>query len=649
MEQALKVALSQINNSFSDQFYLPYAAGALEAYVRQRAIAPERFTFLPPVYKRQPVEQIVAQMAEADVRGFSVYVWNINISLEAARRLKQQDPDKLIVFGGPHVPDNPETFLRDHPFVDLVVHGEGEQTFLEILEAATDESAWRGIEGIGFMGSDGALVQTPRRPRMRDLASMPSPFLEGVFDPIMAAEKDAGWIGLWETNRGCPFQCTYCDWGSAVAAKVTKFSMERLKAEAEWFSRNRIEFIFCCDANFGILPRDADLARIVAALKADSGYPGALSVQNTKNATERAYETQKILSDSGLSKGVALSMQSINQGALENIKRDNISLDSYFDLQHRFTEDGVETFSDLILGLPGETYDSYVQGIDHLISNGQHNRIQFNNLTILPNAEMADPTYRARHGLKTVWNEIINIHGSRETFPDDVPESQETVIATASLPEADWRRARALSWMSAFLYFDKLLQFPLMVAHVRHGQAYGALFEAFMSADGARFPLLREIADFFLDEASVIQAGGAEFHYSAKWLGIHWPADEFIYLRLTAEDQMDAFYEEAAGMLSWLCDDPAEGALADALAYNRALISHPFLEHDLTLDLTFDLPAFIGAYRQGRVEPINKKPVRVTVRRTDRSWPDFDSWAREVVWWGNKKGDYLYRDQGQVG
>ena len=127
-----------------------------------------------------------------------------------------------------------------------------------------------------------------------------------------------------------------------------------------------------------------EIAEYVAKVKATTGYPVALSVQNTKNATERAYQTQKILSDAGLNKGVALSMQSVDMTTLQAIKRDNISLDTYMELQRRFTRDRVETYSDLILGLPGETYESFVDGACRLIETGQHNRIQFNNLSILP-------------------------------------------------------------------------------------------------------------------------------------------------------------------------------------------------------------------------------------------------------------------------
>src|SRR5262245_40095820 len=130
----LTVGLVQINNSFSGQNYLPYAAGLLETYAEAKAKDPARYRFLMPLYRRVRISDAVASLAGADIVGFSTYVWNGRISLEIARRLKALRSDVLVVFGGPHVPDHPEGFLRAHPFIDLVVHNEGEARFLEILE-----------------------------------------------------------------------------------------------------------------------------------------------------------------------------------------------------------------------------------------------------------------------------------------------------------------------------------------------------------------------------------------------------------------------------------------------------------------------------------------------------------------------------------
>ena len=564
-----EVGLVQINNSFSGQNYLPYSAALLEAYARRKAADPGRYRFRLPIYKRVRIGDAVEQLLGCAIVGFSTYVWNGQISLEIARRLKARQPDVLIVFGGPHVPDQPEPFLRAHPFIDVAVHNEGEETFLRILETFPSRQ-WTDIPGVSFIGADGAFVRNANAPRFRDLDEVPSPFLDGSFDPIMRANPDETWIGLWETNRGCPFQCTFCDWGSATAAKVTKFGLDRLYAEVDWFARRKIEYVFCCDANFGIQKRDVEIAEYVATVKAATGYPVALSVQNTKNATERAYLTQKILSDAGLNKGVALSMQSVDANALAAIKRDNISLETYMELQRRFTRDGVETYSDLILGLPGETYDSFADGVQLLIETGQHNRIQFNNLSILPNAEMGDPAYQKKFGMVIVESKIINIHGERVELEDDVPELQQLVIATHAMPAADWRRTRAFCWIAALLHFDKLFQIPLIVAHELSGSTYRDMIEAFLDVDEAEFPLLGAIRDFFLAEARAIQEGAPEYVFSEQYLGIYWPADEYMFIKLTAEKQFDEFYRQAGRLLKRAIGavggTPLDRVLDDALA-----------------------------------------------------------------------------------
>ena len=565
----MKVGLVQINNSFSGQNYLPYSVALLQAYVEKHA--PGKHQFLLPIYKRTRIADAVEHLKSADLVGFSCYVWNERISLEIARRLKALKPEIGIVFGGPQVPDDARQFLLDNPHVDVVVHNEGERAFLEILEGD-----WR----------------CDYRPeRLSNIDEIPSPFLAGTFDKLMKANPEEKWIGLWETNRGCPFRCTFCDWGSATAAKLTKFDMVRLQREMLWFAEHQVEYIFCCDANFGIQKRDVEIASYAANVKRLYGYPQALSVQNTKNATERAYETQKILADAGLNKGVALSMQSLDPATLVAVKRDNISQNTYLDLQRRFTNDGVETYSDLILGLPGETYDSFAAGVDLLIRNGQHNRIQFNNLSILPNAEMGDPAYQRRYGMETVRSEIINIHGERLRLDDDVPEYQQLVIATGAMPLADWRRTRVFCWWAALLFFDKLFQLPMIEAHSQ-GRSYREMIEAFMACDHGSLGWINYV---FGREAFSIQEGGPEYIYSEEYLGIYWPADEWVFIHMAERDTLRLFYEEASQVIQGV----------DSVAKrNQSLINLP--------------------------------------------GDDFQKWMREVVWWGNKKGGYLKKLAGHT-
>jgi tRNA A37 methylthiotransferase MiaB len=645
---ALEIGLVQINNSFSGQNYLPYSVALLEGYVRQQAADPARYHFRLPIYKRIAISKAVEQLVDCDIVGFSTYVWNAQISLEIARRLKARRPEILIIFGGPHVPDQPEDFMRANRFIDLAVHNEGEKIFLKLLEMYPARD-WEGLPSASFIAPGGRFVRNPNGERFRDLDEVPSPFLDGMFERVMAANPGETWIGLWETNRGCPFQCTFCDWGSATAAKVTKFGMDRLIAEVDWFSKHKIEYIFCCDANFGIQKRDIEIAEYVAKVKAATGYPVALSVQNTKNATERAYQTQKILSDAGLNKGVALSMQSVDMTTLEAIKRDNISLDTYMELQRRFTRDKVETYSDLILGLPGETYESFVEGVRLLIETGQHNRIQFNNLSILPNAEMGSPAYQKKFGMETVESKIINIHGERIELEDDVPEIQQLVVATAAMPRADWRRTRAFCWITALLHFDKLFQIPLIVAHELAGLSYREMLEAFLEVEGTTYPLLGQIRDFFLEEAERIQEGAPEYVFSREYLGIYWPADEYIFIKLTAEKKFAEFYRQAGDLLTKLAalhDQPRVGkVLEEALRLNRALVKQPFAQENEVIELSCDLMGFYTGVREGEKRPLRHVRTAVQIDRKSQLYDDFLAWCREVVWWGNKKGAYLYSNR----
>lgn len=640
------VGLVQINNSFSQANYLPLSTGLLQAYASEHCHNKDRLHFLPHLYSRQAVADSVKLLAGAHVVGFSTYVWNVKVSLAIAGQLKDIDPQVLIVFGGPQVPDQPEDFMRQNPAVDICVHGEGEVVFAKILEELDGgEPNWENVPSISWR-RDGELVRNPKANRLRDLNVIPSPFLNGVFQDLMKANPEQQWLGLWETNRGCPFSCTFCDWGSATQAKVFQFDLERLKQEIDWFSQQKVEFIFCCDANFGILPRDLEIAQQVAQIKGKTGYPQALSVQNTKNATERAYQVQKTLADHGLNKGVTLSMQSMDPHTLKSIKRDNISLTSYQELQRRFTQDRIETYSDMILGLPGETYDTFLDGIATIISNGQHNRIQFNNLAILPNAEMGNPEYQRKYSMETVVTRIVNIHGSLAENPDGLYEEQDLVVATASMGREDWVRTRAFCWMTAFLYFDKVFQIPLLLAHQQLGLPVRDLLGAFRDFSAEEYPVLHELEVFFRQSAQEIQQGAPEYIHSPECLDIYWPTDEFALIGLARRNQLKDFYQEATRVLQNFLKhrdvQDAHGLIAEAAHLNQNLLKLPFVSHDQEMDLSTNLWEIYGAALQGQRVEVVPGHYRLSIDRHSQSWNTWEDWYRQVVWYGNKKGAYLY-------
>ncbi|HEY2380244.1 MAG TPA: cobalamin-dependent protein, partial [Terriglobia bacterium] len=195
---------------------LPYQTGLLQVYAQAHAADPGRYQFKLPLHRRQSVEDSVSELLGADIAGFSTYVWNIRHSLKIARLLKEREPNVFIMFGGPQVPDRAEDFLRENPFVNVAVHGEGERIFLRLLEAFPSND-WSEIPSISFLNKDGRFIHHPKGPRIEDLGVIPPVYASGVFDPLLAANPNSEWMAPIETNRGCPFSCTFCDWGSATA------------------------------------------------------------------------------------------------------------------------------------------------------------------------------------------------------------------------------------------------------------------------------------------------------------------------------------------------------------------------------------------------------------------------------------------------
>ncbi|HEY2073634.1 MAG TPA: cobalamin-dependent protein [Gaiellaceae bacterium] len=612
----MKVGLVQINMTLgwgerregdvpASVSLFPYSVAMLQAHAERHAR--DRHEFLAPIHRRMPVAEAVDWLAGADVVGFSAYVWNVRLSLAIAQELKRARPETIVVFGGPQVPDRSEPFLREHPYVDLACHGEGERVFTAVLDAGRD---WSALPGVSFLDADGGFHQSAKPPRIADLDEIPSPYLSGTFDALRRRFPEERWVMTWETNRGCPFSCTFCDWGSATAAKVHRFPDERLHAEIDYMCSGAVDFVFCCDANYGMLKRDLELTERIVAGKSVTGHPYSLSVQSAKNATERTYAIQKLIDGSLSSYGATISLQSVNDETLANIRRSNISSESYRELQRRYTREGIYTYTDIILGLPGESYDDFANGVAQVVAEGQHNHVQFHNCSLLPNAEMGHPDYVARFGLRTVDQPIRGIH-SPVAEVDEVEERLATVIATDAMHAEDWVRAKTFAWLVDFLYFDRVLQIPFVLLQAERGLSLRALVEAVADADAERFPTLAGVSATMRDHARSIQSGAPEFVPGAG--GLHWPADQHALIELVLSERLDAFYAEAIELLG---GDPL---VDEAVRLNASLFRVPGGTRK-PLVLSHDLWPYYRGVLTGAPEPLQTGLVTYVVDARVGEW-----------------------------
>jgi len=338
-----------------------------------------------------------------DILGFSVNGWNLYRFAAVAEVYRQVKPDGWIVFGGPHVANQAQRLCRRYPAVDVVVNGEGEFIFRDILQAylgGLNKNELDHIPGVSFQ-RDGRVVTTAERDRIANLDDIPSPFLEGIL-PFRDRNGQAIYdVALLETNRGCPYKCSFCYWGGAIGTKVRAFSRERLRAEIELFARQAVESIVLCDANMGMLPGDEDFVDDVIRMKQRYGYPLNVESSWAKHKGERFYRIVRKMKRAGLKGSFTLALQSLNDTVLENMHRKNMKVNEFEDLARWLQAEGLDTYAELIWGVPGETADTFIEGYDRL--SEFVSRIATYPLLVLPNTDFDQN--RERYGLVTMRHE----------------------------------------------------------------------------------------------------------------------------------------------------------------------------------------------------------------------------------------------------
>ncbi len=344
----------------------------------------------------------------------SHYIWNSVRMLGSAARFKAANPLVLNIHGGPDVPKyeaDVERYFSDHPFVDVAVHGEGEITICEILEALGPEfrkgspinlAALDGVAGLSYRGVDGKPVRTADRVRISNLDEIPSPYLSGEFDVFAEAGSPNMML---ESNRGCPYGCTFCDWGSATASKIRKFDLDRIFAELDWGAERLFHDISFTDANFGVFDRDVDIARRIVQLKKKHGFPRHMGTNYAKNSVKNLKPIIETLVDGGIIAMGLLSLQSMDEDTLSVINRANIKLEKYEALAEEFRANKLPLYVDLMMGLPGSTLESFRNDLQECMDREVFPKI-FPTM-LLVNSPMNEPSYREKYGITVAPTQII--------------------------------------------------------------------------------------------------------------------------------------------------------------------------------------------------------------------------------------------------
>jgi radical SAM superfamily enzyme YgiQ (UPF0313 family) len=345
----------------------------------------------------------------------SNYVWSAEANLEAARRAKAINPDLLVIHGGPSTPKyegDAREYFAEHPdIVHVTVRAEGELALCEVLEAlgrdlpAWDLGALAGVRGISYRDPEtGDMVRTDDRERNATLDDIPSPYLTGEFDHLHPTVWNQAYV-IFETNRGCPYGCTFCDWGSSTLSRIRKFSLDRVAQEMEWAAVRKLPSWVVADANLGIMSRDVDVVDFMAKQREKHGAPVILGFNVAKNTTKHLTAIVERLVEVGIAPHVSLALQTRDEETLDAVHRQNISTDHYVAMAASFRRNGLPLQADLMLGLPGQTPASIRGDLQFLLEHEVPLRIWITQL--LPNSPMNDPEYREQWAIRADENGVV--------------------------------------------------------------------------------------------------------------------------------------------------------------------------------------------------------------------------------------------------
>ena len=489
-------------------YWLPYSVGCLWSYAAQEDWVRDNFEVADIIYKREEPCKLVERIKDCKVFFFSCYMWNWEYNKHVAQKIKESNPESIIVFGGPQVTSRPEEeqFFAKHPYVDSISLSEGEQSFVEmlnkILKGETLDKIYQG----------GRLTEL----------DIPSPYLTGVFDKIMAdAPKDDLWNGTIETNRGCPFACTFCDWGSLTYAKIKKFPVPKVLQELTWMSEKQVDYVTIADANFGVFTdRDLEFTEKLVELQNEYGYPKVVDATWYKNSSDEILEIVKKFISSGFNRGLTLSVQSMDMDVLDEIKRRNMEMSDLKMIFDKCNRENIPSYTELILGLPKETYESWKRGVCEVLDAGQHNAIESWLAQLLENAHMNLPEEREKHGLTTV---IVENYISGFEEEDNIPEKVELVTGTKYMPTPKFIDAWSYSWMinnfHNFGWSQVITRFLRMYKDYSYEMMYDKLLEKIKVDEGPvgkAFNEARILLAEYLETGEIEVASGHTLMWEAQ-------------------------------------------------------------------------------------------------------------------------------------
>ncbi|MBQ3150458.1 MAG: cobalamin-dependent protein [Clostridia bacterium] len=625
-----KIYFIQAATTYKNRYsvYLPYSVGCLVAYAMQNEVIKSEYSAEKIFFEREKPTVLIEEIKDPFMVAFSVSLWNKEYSKETARIIKERYPECVIVFGGHSVTQDGE-LLSECPYIDYLIYGEGEEAFSKLLLSLCGHIGKSEVPNLIYRESGKTVITDAKI--STELYEYPSPYTTGVFDGLLRDNPDVPFNAVLETNRGCPYGCAYCEW--CFTKKLRFFPMQKIKDELLWIARNKIEYCYCADANFGIADRDCETAEYAVSVKKEYGYPFVFRPTYANGGGDTVFEIGKTLNRGGIDKGVTVAYQSLDTEVLRLIGRKNFGAEKNKETAERFAKTGIPTYCELILGLPGETYDSFCSGLCRLLETGNHGSVSVYNCQVYPNSLLGDKEYRKKHGIKSVRVPIEGIHYVADF--NGITEYLDIVVETKDLPFENWVKANMFSTTVLTFHSNGLLRFFAMYLFYEKGvlynSFYNALLDFIMSADGTRInTLFRSFYERYNDTSH------GDWVFRDDRLGdIGWYYDEAAYLELSSD--ADVTYKELEPFLKEYFDD--EELFLQLMRFQKNMVRR-FGVYECDESFDYDFYTYFSDLSSSTYSELKNGSFDLSVRINDKLH-SLEEFAKKTVLFGKRRGETL--------
>lgn len=591
----------------TDRSLMPLSCGLLLSYAHS---CPElKDIHFKILMLDKTIDDLVDEIESPWVVGLSCYCWNALGCVETSQKIKERFPECVIVWGGSQVPLRHRRaiqFMEDNECVDIIVRGEGELTFADLLIRLKHGMPLTECEGIAFR-ENGTITNTPQRERIKNLSSLPSPFLTGVFDDVLERYRESISGVLWETNRGCPFSCSFCDWGQALVNKVHFFDPDRVIKEIEWVSNQKIGYVYATDANFGIkTDRDLGIATRFGDISQKTGYPNTLVLNWTKNSHKGVVKIADTLLHANVTTNVTLSYQTLHQLTSAAIQRSNIKLDHLQHLKTEYHQRGIPTYSELILGLPEETFDSFLDGLEKSIGLHVCDQIMIYLCCVLENTQLRED--KEKYGLQT-RRCAVGLNRRKMKYPRFGED--EIVVATNAMSIEDWESLYDISFMFMSLYNLRVAYFIMVFLNAYFGVRFTDFIRFVL--DSTDHDIVRECVEHLKKNRDLIRSNTASVSAPRGSEGVVFtPHEAITFLFLS---NLDETYDEMKQIVSDFCGsrglDLSPVIIDDLIEYQKLRIP-TFDQSYCSNKFVTNLPIFIDKTTRGERIPLSLKSTEVS-------------------------------------